>query len=154
MSNLSEIEGIVRECVAALGADVSAVETVETAVHPLITISTPDSKILIGPRGEHLKALNLVVRRIVERKFGTDSVNFFVDVNGYHRKRIDEIERNAKMLAERVRLFKSSAEMSPMSPYERMVVHALFAEDAEISTESEGSGPTRHIVLRYKNPEL
>jgi predicted RNA-binding protein Jag len=40
--------------------------------------------------------------------------------------------------------------MPPMSSYERLVVHELFAEDPEIETRSEGEGKTRHIILAYK----
>jgi spoIIIJ-associated protein len=57
------------------------------------------------------------------------------------------------MLAQRARLFKHDVEMSPMNPYERLVVHELFAEDPEIVTESAGEGKFRHIVLKYRSAQ-
>ena len=64
---------------------------------------------------------------------------------------MERVRANARMLAQRARLFKRDVEMSPMNPYERLVVHELFAEDPEIQTLSEGEGKFRHIVLKYRS---
>lgn len=113
-------------------------------------ISTPDSSILIGEHGARLLALNHLMKRMVERntKDG-EPVSFFVDVNDYQKKRIDEIRAKANMLAERARYFKSSVEMDPMSSYERMIVHAEFTETPDISTDSTGFGKERRVIIRY-----
>jgi spoIIIJ-associated protein len=116
----------------------------------VVSVRSQDSKRLIGPHGEHLRSLNTIARRLIEAKYGDDSVNFLIDVNGYHEERMEVVRTNAKMLAQRARLFKHDVEMSPMNPYERLVVHELFANDPEIKTESAGEGKFRHIVLKYK----
>jgi spoIIIJ-associated protein len=64
-------------------------------------------------------------------------------------EKVERVRENARMLAQRARLFKHDVEMSPMTSYERLVVHELFAEDPEIKTESAGEGKFRHIVLKY-----
>jgi len=64
------------------------------------------------------------------------------------------VRQNARMLAQRARLFKHDVELAPQSAYERLVVHELFAEDPEIKTESAGEGKFRHIVLKYKDSGL
>lgn len=113
-------------------------------------VSTPDSSILIGEHGARLLALNHLMKRMVERntKEG-EPIAFFVDVNDYQKKRIDEIRAKANMLAERARYFKSSVEMDPMSSYERMIVHAEFTETPDISTDSTGFGKERRVIIRY-----
>lgn len=117
----------------------------------VVAVSSKDSKRLIGPHGEHLRALNTVARRLVEaRSDGEDTVSFLIDINGYHEEKIEVVRTNARMLAQRARLFKHDVEMNPMSPYERLVVHELFAEDPEIKTESAGEGRFRHVVLKYR----
>lgn len=128
--------------------DVS-VETDERIKSFRFVISTPDSAILIGERGDRLLALNHLVKRIVERELGDENVSFLIDVNDYQKKRIDDIRTKARMLAERARYFKSSVEMDPMSSYERMIVHAEFTEIPDIATESSGYGKDRHVVLKY-----
>lgn len=141
----------VREFLTKLGISVDAIEIEEVSAHALYNVRTGDSKRLIGPQGEHLRALNTVLRRMIERQLPQEKTDFMVDVNGYHRERIREIEQKAKLLADRVRTFRSSAELSPMNAYERMIVHAMFTNDPEVMSESEGSGPVRHVVLKYRS---
>ena len=113
-------------------------------------ISTPDSSILIGEHGARLLALNHLMKRMVERNMrDIDPISFFVDVNDYQKKHIDEIRAKANMLSERARYFKSSVEMDPMSSYERMIVHAEFTETSDISTDSTGFGKERRVIIRY-----
>lgn len=117
----------------------------------VVVVESPDSKRLIGPHGEHLRALNMLARRMVEAKSGEEHANFLIDVNGYQEAQLEHVRANARMLAQRARLFKRDVEMNPMSPYERLVVHELFVEDPEIKTISEGEGKFRHIVLKYQS---
>ena len=140
----------IQEFVEKIGITVESVEVVIVATHQMFNIITPDSKQLIGPHGDHLRSLNYIIRRIVEKKDENNESKFMIDVNGYQQKHIEDIEQKAKLLADRVRTFKSSADMTPMTAYERMIVHSIFSEDSEITTKSEGIGPNRHIVLSYK----
>lgn len=117
----------------------------------LVAVDSPDSQRLIGEKGEHLRSLNTIARRLVENKHGEEAANFLIDVNGYHEAQMEKVRQEARMLAQRARLFKHDVEMNPMSPYERLVVHELFAEDPEIKTESAGEGKFRHVVLKYKD---
>lgn len=145
------LKDTIRTFIERLSVDVTSIEIVPTPVHPLYTIHTTDSKLLIGPQGEHMRALNTLVKKMLEKKLGADTPQFLIDINGYHKKHIEEISQNAKLLAERVRAFHSNVEMSPMNAYERMVVHATFVNDPEIETVSEGEGKFRHVVIRYKS---
>ena len=112
-------------------------------------ISTPDSAILIGERGDRLMAINHLVKRMVEKRSDNAELSFLVDINDYQKKHIDDIRAKANMLAERARYFKSSVEMDPMSSYERMIVHAEFTEVKDITTESTGYGKDRRVIIRY-----
>lgn len=146
----TEIKAYIQEFVEKMGITVESVEIVPVAAHQIFNIRTPDSKQLIGAQGEHLRALNYIFRRSMEKRTGTKDNRAMIDVNGYQHKHISELEQKATLLAERVRTFKSSADMTPMSAYERMIIHSMFSEDKNITTESEGFGATRHVVLRYK----
>jgi spoIIIJ-associated protein len=117
----------------------------------VVAITAPDPKNLIGPNGDHLRAINMLARRLVEAKYGEDAATFLIDVNRYYESKMDAVRENAKMLAQRARLFKHDVELGPMSAYERLVVHELFSEDPDIQTESQGEGKFRHIVLKYKS---
>lgn len=144
-----ELKDFVARLLATL--DVSVESLTVTAGHrTVVAVSTPDSQRLLGPHGDHLRALNTVARRLVEAKYGEEAANFLIDVGGYHEEQMERVRAGARMLAQRARLFKHDVEMEPMSPYERLVVHELFSDDPEITTVSEGEGKFRHIVLKYK----
>ena len=128
--------------------DVESKVELKTGNRTVVAVTSPDHARLIGPNGEHLRALNMITRRLVENKH-EDALNFLIDVNGYHEEQLEKVRQNARMLAQRARLFKHDVELEPMSAYERLVVHELFADDAEIKTESAGEGKFRHIVLKY-----
>ena len=147
------LKDFVSQLLTALGYPAERVEVLAGAgrsSRTVVSVNSPDSKQLIGPHGEHLRALNTVARRLVEAKHGEEAATFLIDVNDYHEAQMESVRANARMLAQRARLFKHDVEMSPMSPYERLVVHELFSEDPEIQTESVGEGKFRHIVLKYK----
>lgn len=140
----------VRPLIETLGAAISDM-SVGDGPRTVIAVTSPDSKQLIGPHGEHLRALNMLARRLVEAKLGEDAANFLIDVNGYQEAQLETVRQNARMLAQRARLFKHDVELPPQSSYERLVIHELFAEDPEIKTESAGEGKFRHIVLKYRS---
>jgi len=144
------LKELVDTLLGLLGA--SGTVEVKTGARTIVAVTTEDSKELVGPGGEHLRALNSVARRLVEQKHGVEAASFLVDVNGYHEASLERVRGAARMLAQRARLFKHDVEMEPLSAYERLVVHELFANDPEIATESTGEGKFRRIVLKYRQP--
>lgn len=135
-----------------LGEESEAID-ISDGARTVVAISAKKSTQLIGPGGEHLRALNTLAKRLVEAKHGEKFANFLIDVNRFQETKLDTLRANARMLAQRARLFKHPVELSPMSPYERLVIHELFAEDPEIETQSEGEGKFRHVVLKYKSSD-
>lgn len=144
-----ELKDIVTKLLSLLDVEFENIE-VSTGHRTVVAVSSKDSSRLIGPNGDHLKALNSIARRIVEAKHGEEAASFLIDVNNFHEAQMERVRDNARMLAQRARLFKHDVEMGPMSAYERLVVHELFAGDPEIITESQGEGKFRHIVLKHK----
>ncbi len=140
------------EFLRRLSVSFEAVEWVPFPAHPLLNIKTNESALLIGPNGDTLQSLSVVFKRMLEQRFkeAEKDISCLVDVNGYRRARLEEIQQGAKMLAERVRSLHSRAELSPMNAYERMIVHATFTEDPDVTTISEGEGKERHVVLVHR----
>jgi len=119
-------------------------------------IETPDSSFMIGRDGETLRSLNHIVQKIVEKNIpsveGTEErkgPSIFIDVNGYQKKRFENLKNIAHMMAERARYFKSNIEIDPMPAYERRIIHMFLEGAKDIKTESEGYGPTRRVVIKY-----
>lgn len=116
------------------------------------SLKTNEPYVLIGKDGRTLMALNHVVKKIFETETinqGFAPINFFIDVNDYQEKKIEEIRNKANIIAERARFFKNNVEMSPMNPYERMITHSVFTNTPDIKTESVGKGRERRVVVKY-----
>jgi len=117
------------------------------------SIETPDSSFIIGRDGETLRSFNHLVQKILEKnepiKDNDSRINLFIDVNGYQKKRFENLKAIAHMMAERARYFKSNIEIDPMPAYERKVIHMFLEGAKDIKTESEGYGPNRRVVIKY-----
>lgn len=146
----ASLSQFVKDFLSRLGIEDATVE-VTTGHRTLAKVASADAARLIGPNGEHLKAINMIARRMVEASHGDEAASFLIDVNDYHEAALEKVRQSARMLAQRARLFKHDVELEPMSAYERLVVHELFSNDPEIKTESAGEGKTRHVVLKYKD---
>ena len=143
---------IIKETLDALGASYSDITLDTVAGQPVFSIVTDDSQTLIGTRGETLRALDHLIKKIAEAK-GGERENFIVDVNDYQVKHIRDIEARAKMMAERARSFQYDVEMPPMSAYERLIVHSTLSEEPNVTTESQGEGRERRVVIKYTSED-
>lgn len=143
---------IIRTMIEKMGATVEDVrEETDVQGGTIYHVETPQSGVLVGPDGEHLKAINYLAKRIAEHK-GLPTT-FHVDIGGYEEARRKKIATVAKIYAERARYFKASVPMEPMNPYDRLIVHATLQEISDVTTSSEGIGLNRHVVVFYKAPE-
>lgn len=146
---LLDLQAFVSEFLQKLGHDAESV-AVSSGRRTVVAVQVSDPSALLGPDGEHLRALNSIARRMVEKSHGEDAAAFLIDINGHHEGQMERVRQEARGLAQRARLFKHDVEMPPLSSYERLVVHELFADDQDIKTESAGEGKLRHIVLKYQ----
>jgi len=129
-------------------AEVNLIESVEC---PQFVVRTREGGVLIGEKGKNLIAFNHLLKKIAEKEFernNLEKIQFFLDINDYHAKRIEELKNLARMAAQRVRYFKKDIEMSPLTSYERRIVHAFLAEYPDVTTESKGEDPNRRVVIK------
>lgn len=111
------------------------------------SISAPeDAKFLIGKNGQNLQALEHVVRSLLLKKDQT--MTLFVDVNDYKKSRANHVATLAKEAVLRVRNTQRAEALTPMSPYERRIVHMELASISDVTTESIGQEPSRRIVVK------
>lgn len=118
-----------------------------------VTIAGDDSGVAIGYRGEALDAFQyLALTFLNEQK--CDFKKVVVDCENYREKRKETLTALALRLAEKsVRLQRKIA-LEPMNPFERRIIHSALADSEIATTESEGEGPARYIVIIPKGVEL
>jgi spoIIIJ-associated protein len=136
-----------RGLVAAFGlpAEVS-VRIDEDAV--LVDVEGEDLGLLVGPKGATLRAVEDLVRTVVQRRTDGHGARIHVDVGGYQAKRRAALANFARELAARVVSERQELALEPMPPADRKVVHDTVAEIEGVTTISEGEEPRRRVVLR------
>jgi len=102
---------------------------------------------LIGPTGGTLDALQELTRLAVLTQTGMRS-RLMLDVGGFRAQRRAELVTLAGEVAERVRTDGEPERLSPMTPFERKVVHDAIAIAEGVVSESEGEEPSRRVVVR------
>lgn len=124
------------------------IELGSAAGQTVFEIKTKDANLFIGMRGDTLKAIDYLVKKMIEKE-GAEHTSFIVDVGGYRTRQIKELEQKALIMAERARSFQYDVELTPMSAYERLIIHATLSNSPNIKTESRGEGRDRRVVIRY-----
>ena len=81
-----------------------------------VEVAGAELGVLIGRGGENLVALQQVVSAITSRKVGR-TVHVPVDVEGYRRRREDQLREVARRVAERVRATGQAVTLEPMLAY-------------------------------------
>ncbi len=113
-----------------------------------INVDAVESEFLIGERDDVLRAINMLVSRMLENKINERN-RITIDVNDYKKKKIDTVVEHAKAQADKVKELKHEVELQPANGYERMLVHAALADDVELETGSIGEGADRRVVIKF-----
>tara|TARA_Y100000996_G_scaffold323056_1_gene259109 strand:- start:1206 stop:1811 length:606 start_codon:yes stop_codon:yes gene_type:complete len=118
----------------------------EGETESLLEIVGDDSGLLIGRKGETLKALQFLTNVLVSNKTGVKS-RVSIDVEGYEDRRNQSLINLANRVAQRVTKTGRDIELEPMNPRERRVIHMALADHSSVATESSGSGFDRRVVI-------
>ena len=164
---------ILNELLDAVGVSRSGILKDQIAGQTVFAIQVQDARPLIGMHGDTVYAIDHLVKKIAEKRLATASrkmqsegqlgspgeapdvsepargLQFLVDVNDYRAKQIKDLETKALMMAERARSFQYDVELSPMSSYERLIIHTVLADAPNVKTESQGEGRNRRVVIKY-----
>ena len=86
---------------------------------------------------------------IVAGKLGEEPV--FFDVNNYRAERERLIAELSRAAAKKAVLTKEKITLPAMNSYERRIVHVELSVHPEVTTESEGTGKERCVVVKPIN---
>lgn len=146
--NQDEIKKVIENIFTHTNSTLTKCEFAEEGGILWCMIDTPDSRFMIGRDGETLRSLNHIVSKIIEGDTPSEE-RLFIDINGYQKKRFDNLKNIAHMMAERARYFKSNIEVDPMPAFERRIIHMYLEGAKDIKTESEGQGANRRVIIKY-----
>ena len=113
----------------------------------ILDITGNNLAVLIGRHGKTLDALQHIVSAITVRKIGF-RFPVIVDIEGYKNRQREKLERLALSTAQKALRYKKAFALRPMNAYERRIIHMVLRDNKKLSTNSEGSGAGRHIVIK------
>jgi spoIIIJ-associated protein len=131
---------------AALGAPV-AIAIREDAESLVATLSGPDLGLVIGKRGQTIDAIQSLANAIM-RHAREERKDVLIDAAGYRDRRRAALEREADRAASEAVREGTPVALEPMTAVERKIVHLHLHGREDVETESEGTEPHRHVVVR------
>lgn len=109
-------------------------------------IRTKESSLLIGRDGANIGSLDHLVKMIVGKE-SLVRTGFVIDINGYRKIKIERLKQIAKSVALRVSWRNQPETLSPMSAFERRIIHTELSASPLVDTKSIGQDPNRAIVV-------
>jgi spoIIIJ-associated protein len=141
---------VVTELLGLMGID-AEVKVDDRPRNEGIDVLGTDLGALIGRGGENLVALQQITSAMTSRRVGR-TVHVPVDIEGYRRRREEQLREIADRVASRVRATGQAVTLEPMLAYERRIVHLAVQDTPGVKTESVGVDPNRRVVISSTAP--
>jgi spoIIIJ-associated protein len=142
---LDEVRDLVSSILVAMNFD-ARVEVYDAGGFIAVDVASEDTALFIGQKGETIDALQYLVNvaAFKERSFFKRIV---LDAEGYRQRRVEAIQGMAHRTARKAVRERRTVEMPPMNSSERRVVHLYLSENPNVTTESEGTGDGRRVMV-------
>ena len=159
-----EIQNLIKDLIEKTTIKLNEISITEDGPKNMwVSVQVGEPHFFVSGEGEGLHALNHLVHRMIERNLSStpllnkerveersqSGLGIIIDINGFQKKRVENIRAIAHMMGERARYFKSSIEVDPMSAFDRRIVHEFLSNATDLKTESTGFGPSRRVVIKY-----
>ena len=122
------------------------VEVYDAGGFVAVDVSTDDTALFIGQKGETIDALQYLINASVNRT-RTSRVRIVLDAEGYRQRRVEALQGMAHRSARKALREDRPVELPPMNPAERRVVHLFLRDNPRVTTESEGAGDARRVLI-------
>ena len=142
----NEIKNYLKDLVENMGLEVKF-ELSTKDERTTIKMYSNNNPILIGKKGQTLKALETLAKQKIQNETGIH-YKITLDVSNYKDKIKRNLERLAITTAKEVVKTKIPVALDNMTSYERMIIHNKLTDFKGVKTESEGEEPNRHIVIK------
>lgn len=131
------------------GVNIDVKASADEDVIELKVPSTHLNGFLIGHNGDTLRSLQFLVSTTL-RNHDAQLHRINIDIADYKAQRADRLVSKIKAILSQVQESGKSYNLEPMNAADRRVVHQAVSEYPDLTTESEGEGRDRHIVISKK----
>lgn len=116
----------------------------------LEAIETEGQGKLIGKKGQTLDSLEHLTNLVVSSKQTADGSRIRLNAGGYREKREETLKQLALRVSKKATSTNEKVVLEPMPARERKVIHTTLANSKDVTTESQGNGSKRHVVIEPK----
>lgn len=114
-----------------------------------IEIDSEPAGLLIGRQGQNLQALERVLQVLLYSLSGKQGI-ITCDVGGFRKKRDEFIQGLADRTIEEVLRSGEAKTLSGLTATERKAIHLKVAQNPQLTSESQGTGVNRVLVIKPK----
>jgi len=150
-TNTEVAQKLSEELLTLMGVD-AKIEVSEDKENQALVInisSDNETGLLIGRHGQTLLSFQAAIGMMLKQKLG-EWIRVVVNVGDWRQKEEEHLKDLAESTAERVRTTGEPQPIYNLTPSQRRIVHLTLSEDPELSTESEGEGEERYLVVKKK----
>jgi spoIIIJ-associated protein len=144
--------GIVEQLLKHMGIRAQVSLRSADAETVIIDISGRDLGMLIGWRGETLRALQTITNLLVGRQLGNER-RVILDVERYRQRREHTVREIAFRAARQVKVTGDPITLDAMQAFERRAIHLALEDDPDVTTGSIGEEPDRRVVVEPRRAE-
>jgi spoIIIJ-associated protein len=108
-----------------------------------------ETGLLIGKKGETLLGIQTVLGFLLKQKVGEWS-RVLVNVGDYREKEEGYLKDLASSTAQRAKETGEPQNLYNLKSWQRRVIHLVLSENKDITTESEGEGEDRYLIVKSK----
>jgi spoIIIJ-associated protein len=141
----NEVRQFVADVTAAMGLDVNVVAERLDDGGLRVDVQGEDGTTLLQRKGEALDALQHIVNTAFRHE--GDSQRIVVDCQNFRRGKDLELQQMAKFLIDKAKSTKTPQELGPLNSYARRVVHMEVSLDPEVTSESQGDGQMKTVII-------
>ncbi len=146
MTNLEKVQKKTEELLTLLGVQATVSVALEEEIAQ-INLETDETGMLIGYHGETLEALQLILSLMLARELG-EFMRVSLEIGDYRKNREDYLQHLVETTKERVLAEQQPVPLQNLKSWERRIVHLMLQDDQEVTTESEGEGRDRVLVIK------
>lgn len=115
----------------------------------VLQIDTDATGLIIGYRGETLSAVQQILSHQLKKETG-EWHRLIVNVGGYRQQREQTLIQLAQNAAKKVEFSGEPYVFTNLTPPERRIVHMTLQDNTKVTTESQGDGKHRQLVIKTK----
>lgn len=112
-------------------------------------VESDENALLIGRDGRTLRSLQYLLRNYLNT-FVDGHLVITLDIGNYFENHKRQLEILATKTAKEVARTRIAVKLDPMNAYDRRIVHTKLSEWRDVTTESEGEGENRALVIKPK----